>query len=303
MEGNPALSKLGFSPQDRVVIIHADDLGMCHAANAAFAGLVEFGLVTCGSVMVPCPWFPELAAYGRVHPQADIGVHLTLSSEYRHYRWPPIATQDPSSGLLDEDGYQPRTVEALYMHMSAEAAVVELRAQIDRALASGLDVTHIDTHMGAVIHPDLIGPYIALALEYRVPGLFPRLTPHAAQKMGLDARVSALVADRLTQLEADGFPLVDHVASVRLQSSEDLLPQYKAAFDALQPGLTHFIIHPAAPGAEIEAITESAWARVADFRTMLNQGLREHLQASGIHVIGYRALRRVMRAAMGPVAQ
>jgi hypothetical protein len=169
-------------------------------------------------------------------------------------------------------------------------------------LASGLDVTHIDTHMGAVIHPDLIGQYIALALEYRVPGLFPRLTPSLTTRMGLDAQLSTLVAERFTQLETGGFPLVDHVASVALQSSGDRLPQYKAAFDALQPGLTHFIIHPAAPGAEIEAITESAWARVAEFRTMLSQEFGEHLLASGIQVIGYRALRRVMRAAMGSAA-
>ena len=309
MHLNPALAQLGFSPSDRVVIIHADDLGMCHAANAAYADLVENGLVKCGSVMVPCPCFPELAAYGREHPETDIGVHLTLTSEYQHYRWAPITTQDPVSGLVDQDGYQPRTVKALHASMSAKAAVaaavaaavIELRAQIDRALASGLDVTHIDTHMGAVMHPALFSHYVALALEYRVPGLFPRLTPALIRSVNLDPQVSALARDRLSQLEAAGFPLVDHVASVSLQGREDLLGQYKRAFDALQPGLTHFIIHPAAPGAEIEVITESAWTRIADYQMTLSQELQEHLQATGIHLIGYRTLRQVMRASLGKV--
>ncbi len=299
MHHNLALIELGFSPQDRVVILHADDLGMCHAANAAFADLVSFGLVTCGSAMVPCPWFAELATYGRARPEADIGVHLTLNSEYEHYRWRPISTCDPASGLLDADGFQPRTVEALHGQMSAQAAVVELRAQMECALAAGLDVTHIDTHMGAVIHPDLIGDYVGLALEYRVPGLFARLTPELVQSLNLDPEAGEFISSQLAQLEAAGFPLVDQISGMSLQRSDLSLAPYQQAFEALPPGLTHFILHPAAPGAEIEAITDDARARVADFQTMLSQELRSHLQAAGIHVIGYRSLRQVMRAAMG----
>ena len=156
MAPNPALTGPGLTATDRAIILHADDLGMCHAANVAFARLTEAGLVLSGSVMVPCPWFPELAAWGRAHPEADIGVYLTLTSEHSCYRWGPVSTRDAGSGLLDADGYLPRTVEALHASMSVEAAVAELRSQIERALAAGLDVTHLDTHMAAVVHPALI---------------------------------------------------------------------------------------------------------------------------------------------------
>ncbi|HUW13586.1 MAG TPA: ChbG/HpnK family deacetylase, partial [Anaerolineae bacterium] len=164
---NPALAALGFAPEDRVVIMHADDLGMCHAANTAFAALVESGRPLSGSVMVPCPWFPELAALGRAHPEADIGVHLTLNSEHPLYRWGPVSTRDVTSGLLDPDGYSPSTVEALHSRMSADAAMTEMRTQIERALAAGLDVTHLDAHMAAVVYPSLLRHYVDLALQFR----------------------------------------------------------------------------------------------------------------------------------------
>jgi predicted glycoside hydrolase/deacetylase ChbG (UPF0249 family) len=215
------------------------------------------------------------------------------------YRWRPISTSDAASGLLDADGYQPRTVEALHEQMSVQAAVVEMRAQLDRALAAGLNVTHIDSHMGAVLHPDLYAHYVGLALEYRIPALLPRLTPGLIQSLNLSPQMSEGITDRLARLEATGFPLVDHISAVSLQSLDDLLAQYQQAFDALQPGLTHFILHPAAPGAEIEAIATDAWARCADFEMMLSRELESHLHAAGIQLIGYRHLRQVMRTAMG----
>ena len=105
MQSNPVLKKLGFSNDDRVAIIHTDDIGMCQASVDAFADMVDYGLISSGAVMVPCPWFLEAAAYSTAHPQADLGVHLTLTSEWETYRWGPISTRDPASGLLDEQGF------------------------------------------------------------------------------------------------------------------------------------------------------------------------------------------------------
>jgi hypothetical protein len=105
MQPNPVLKQLGFSKDDRVVIIHTDDIGMCQASIDAFADMVDYGLISSGAVMVPCPWFLEAAAYARAHPQADLGVHLTRTSEWETYRWGPISTRDPASGLLDEQGF------------------------------------------------------------------------------------------------------------------------------------------------------------------------------------------------------
>ena len=177
MQTNPVLKKLGFSPDDRVVIIHTDDIGMCQASVEAFADLADFGLISSGAVMVPCPWFLQAAAFARDHPEADLGVHLTLTCEYDLYRWGPISTRDPASGLLDDQGFMHHTSAGVWENADPDAAIAELDAQIRRALAEGMNLTHIDTHMGTVAHPQLIPGYIQLANQYGLPPMIPRLTP------------------------------------------------------------------------------------------------------------------------------
>ena len=167
--------RLGFPADARAAIVHADDLGLCHAANVAFWEDQAFGVVTSGAVMMPCSWAPEMAAWCRENPGADVGVHITLNCEWSVYRWGALSTRDRSSGLIDEQGYMWRSVEELHRHMDPAAAVAEMRAQIETALALGIDVTHIDTHMGAVMHPQLLPAYVELAVEYRVPAMLPRI--------------------------------------------------------------------------------------------------------------------------------
>jgi predicted glycoside hydrolase/deacetylase ChbG (UPF0249 family) len=286
--GNPALLRMGFSHSDPVVIIHADDLGMCHAANVAFEKMLDFEWVRCGSVMVPCPWFLELAALSASRPEADVGVHLTLNSEWASYRWPPMSTRDPSSGLVDEEGYLPRTVEEVHERLVPEAAIIEMRAQIERALDAGIDVTHIDTHMGSVAHPDLFPAYVALALEFRIPFMSARFTHEDLKARGVDHALGEGIGAQYAQLEAAGIPLVDHLAALELDHSGELLPQYKRAFDAFKPGLTHLVVHPCAPGFDMEAISQSAADRIADYQMLLSEELRAYAQVAGVKVIGYR---------------
>ena len=152
MNPNPTLRKLGFAADDRVAIIHADDIGMCQATLTAFADLLDFGLVSCGAVMAPCPWFPSVAAYAAAHPNADIGVHLTLNCEYSAYRWGALSTRDPASGMLDADGCFFRLPADTQLHADPAAVQAELEAQVAHTLAAGIDVSHIDTHMGTVAH-------------------------------------------------------------------------------------------------------------------------------------------------------
>ena len=129
MQANPVLRRLGFTDHDRVAVVHADDVGMCQATLPAFAELLDFGLVTSGAVMVPCPWFPAAAAYCREHPQADVGVHSTLTSEWDPYRWGPVSTRDEASGLLDAEGYFPRSSQQVQSQGQPEAAQAELAWQ------------------------------------------------------------------------------------------------------------------------------------------------------------------------------
>ena len=238
MAPNPVLRKLGFADNDRVAIIHTDDIGMCQATIPAFADLVDFGLISSGAVMVPCPWFPHAAAYCRQHAEVDLGVHLTLTSEWDSYRWGPVSTRDPASGLLDDEGYFYHRSEQVQEHSTPGAVQVELQAQLDRALAAGIDVTHVDTHMGAVAHLKFAPSYIDLALQHHLPPLFPRLDEAGWQGLGFGAEMAALAAQFTQQLEAQGLPLLDHLTGLPLEEEPgDLVRYHKQLVTLLFEGL------------------------------------------------------------------
>src|SRR5437764_1652443 len=160
---------------ERALILHVDDLAMCHGANRAYVELAAAGLVTCGSVMVPCPWFREIAEAAAADPALDLGVHLTLTSEWPHYRWRPLSTTSRASGLVDDEGYFWRDVASLRAHLVPDAAEAELRAQIDLAIAAGLKPTHIDAHMAAAMLLELIDLHVRLSFDYGLVPVFPRL--------------------------------------------------------------------------------------------------------------------------------
>src|SRR5437660_930043 len=146
----PLAERLGYPPGAKLLIVHADDLGMAHSVDAASVKAFESGLVTSGSIMVPCPWFPEIAVYARSHPEADLGLHLTLTSEWSLYRWGPVLTKDRAASLFDEGGYFYPTEDVAAAHISAREAEAEIRAQIERARAYGIQPTHLDSHMGTL---------------------------------------------------------------------------------------------------------------------------------------------------------
>ena len=296
MNPNPVLRKLGFADDDRVVIIHTDDNGMCQATVSAFADLVDFGLISSGAVMVPCPWFPQVAAYCRQHPQVDLGVHLTLTSEHDRCRWGPISTCDPASGLIDEEGYFYRQSEEVQEHGDATAVQAELQAQVARALAAGIDVTHVDTHMGTVAHPKFVSAYVQLAMQHGLPPMILRLDEAGWRKMGMDGETAAFAAQFVSQLEVQGMPLLDHLVALPLEQPAGRVERAKKTLDSLLPGLTHFIIHPAQDAPELRAITPSWPGRVADYQAFTSEELRDYVRHSGVQVIGYRALRELMRA-------
>ena len=296
MPPNPILRKLGFADDDRLAIIHADDIGMCQATLPAFADLLDFGLLSSGAVMVPCPWFPQVAATCRQNPQIDLGVHLTLTSEWDSCRWGPISTRDPASGLIDEEGYFYHRSEGVQEHGDPEAVQLELQAQVARALAAGIDVTHVDTHMGAVVCTRFIPAYVQSALQHRLPLMILRLDDAGWREMGLDGETAAFATQFVRQLEAQGLPLLDRLEVLPLDRPADRVEQAKEAFDALPPGLTHFVIHPAQDTPELRAITPDWQSRVADYRAFTSRELRDHVRDSGVQVIGYRALRELMRS-------
>jgi len=294
---NPVLRRLGFGPTDRVAIVHADDLGMAQGSVPAFEELAAFGIVSSGSVMVPCPWFPAVADFCRRHPQADVGVHLTLTSEWDSYRWGPISTREAASGLLDDEGYFPRTVAEVQAQARVEAVAAEMEAQVARALAAGIDVTHVDTHMGTVAAPQFIPAYIQLATAHGLPPMVPRYDEQQWLEFGLDAGTAALASGLVEGLEAMGVPLLDHLTGLHLNDETDRLDLARATFDALPAGLTHLIIHPAKDTPELRAATPTTWrARAADYQVFGSEELRAYVRSTGVQIVGYRAVRDLVQS-------
>jgi predicted glycoside hydrolase/deacetylase ChbG (UPF0249 family) len=302
VEPNPVLKKLGFADHDRLAIIHVDDVGMCQASAAAFADLWQFGLISSGAVMVPCPWFLQAARFAREHPETDLGVHLTLTSEWQTYRWGPLSTRDPKTGLLDDEGYFHHLAQPVQERADPEAVRLELVAQIERAIAAGMQPTHADTHMGTVAHARFMQGYLQTALQFKVPPMMLRLDEAGWQKVTADHEGAALdqdainiIVQMIATLEEMGVPLLDQIFGMPLDSDPALrLEHAKQAFDDLQPGVTHFIIHASKDTPELRAITPDWRCRVADYETFQKEELRRHIRDIGVQVIGYRHLQTLM---------
>ena len=297
MRSNPVLSNLGFADTDRVAIIHVDDVGMCQASIAAFAELWSFGLITCGAVMMPCPWSLEAAKFACLHPEADLGVHLTLNSEWETYRWGPVSTRDPATGLLDEQGCLHRSSAAVQQQADPAAVQRELAAQIELARANGIQPTHADTHMGTVAHPKFIQSYLQTAMQYGLPPMMLRLDEAGWRRLnlGLDEETIAQVVRMIVTLEDMGLPLLDNITGMPLDTDPALRFEHtKAVFDSLPAGFTHFIMHAAQDTPELRAITPDWACRAADYRTFLRDDLRQYLRQIGVQTIGYRAIQALM---------
>jgi predicted glycoside hydrolase/deacetylase ChbG (UPF0249 family) len=270
---------------ERAVILHVDDVGMCHGANRGFLALAERGFVTCGSVMVPCPWFREIAEAAAADPTLDLGVHLTLTSEWEHYRWAPISTVSRASGLIDDDGYFWRDVASLRRHLVPEAAEAELRAQIERTRSAGMRPTHIDAHMAAAMLPELLDCHVRLGHDYGLVPVLPRIIRFAPDPPSYDATVAAL--------ERAGLPVVDHIRGTLPVAAEAVEPGYRKLVEELPKGVTHFALHCTAPG-DVETITpqHAPW-RTNEYGLFASGAVAEWCAALGIEPIGYRDIQRL----------
>jgi predicted glycoside hydrolase/deacetylase ChbG (UPF0249 family) len=293
---NPILKKLGFTCTDRLVIIHTDDIGMCQASISAFSDLEEVGLISSGAVMMPCAWALAAVAYCRQHPKVDMGVHATLTSEWPLYRWGPISTRQTNSGLIDSEGFFYHSSEEAQEHAEARFARQELSAQLEQATRWGMQPTHIDTHMGAIAYPKLMLAYIEVGLQHGIPPMLLRLDEEEWLGRGMDSFSAKMAATMMSELEEQGIPLVDHLVGMRLDDPTDRLQRTKQALADLQPGVTHFIIHPSKDTPELRAITSDWACRVADYQVFTSQAMRDFLKASGLHVIGYRPLQQLLPA-------
>jgi len=295
MTPNPLLKKLGFSETDKVVIIHTDDIGMCHASVQAFKDLWEFGTITSGAVMVPCPWFPATAQMCRENPEMDMGVHATLNAEWDIYRWGPVSTRDQASGLMDEQGYFPQDPEVSYQNAKPEAVTVEINKQVELALAAGIDVTHVDSHMGTVINPLFVQSYIQSTASRLIPNMLPRIGASGIDMMGIGQQDLQTYAPVMQQLEAQGVPMLDGIFAMPLEHDIDHIGVAKELLSGLPAGISHFILHPSIDTPELRAICPDWRARVANYHAFMSDELRKFIEQENIKPIGYRQIRNAMR--------
>lgn len=275
--------RLGYARDAKLVIIHADDLGMTHSVNAASIKGLESGLITSASVMSPTPWFPEIADYAKAHPQLDFGIHLTLTSERVFYRWGPVAPRDKVPSLVDENGYFHLDWTKA---MSIDPADVEreLRAQIDRAIAMGVRPTHLDSHQYRLFENGkaLFQVAVRLAHDYKLPLFVVR--DWFADKPYLQDSLSP------TDLVVDHTVTID--PSVPPEKWNDF---YIAALKNLQSGVTVFIIHLAYDNEEMRAATRerSTWGaawRQRDFDFFTSERFRELIREENIKLVTWREL-------------
>lgn len=271
--------RLGYRPTDRLLIINADDLGMCHAANVGVFDALTNGCATSATLMVPCPWAREASTR---YAGEDIGVHLTLNAEFERYRWGPC-THSPT--LLDGDGGFPATVEDLFEHADIAEVRRELTAQIERAVLWGFDVTHLDSHMGPLqLRPEFFDAYLEAAVVFDLPI---RLSGEATQEaIGFPFR--SLAAE-------EGVLFPDHLL---FESGKSIRPLIESYLENPREGVTEILGHPAADTAELRAIAQDADRRVDDHRHLATDtDLTKRLADAGVHLISYRSLRDAQRAA------
>jgi predicted glycoside hydrolase/deacetylase ChbG (UPF0249 family) len=277
-------SRLGYPADAKLLILHGDDLGVAHSVNAASLDALERGAISSASVMMPTPWVTEVAAWAKAHPDADLGLHLTLTSEWETYRWGSVASKDRVPSLLDADGTFPSDVPPVVSRARLAEVELELRAQVERALAMGIHPSHLDSHMGSLFATsDLIATYIKVAHEYHLPFLALRTMPGgtpvplAPNDIVLDEVVIAgpeVPRDRWTQFYLD-------------------------AIAHLKPGLTEIIVHLGHDDAELQAVTVnhepygSAW-RQRDYDVVTSPEFKQALRDQGVRLVRWRDLQKLL---------
>ncbi len=273
------VERLGYAADAKLVILSCDDLGSCHAANVGVYEAIRDGVATCASIMVPAPWARHAAEMYR--PSDDIGVHLTLNAEHATYRWGPL-THAPS--LLSGEGGFPRNIDDLWEHADPEEVFRELRAQITRAIAWGIDVTHLAPHLTAItLRPEFFDIYLELACEFELPIRLPSSV--TAEQAGFPFR--KLAAD-------EGVVFPDHFDHDWRAGSRD---RVYGTLRNLQVGVTEVHVQPAIDTPEVRALSDSAESWIDDYRFVTaDPSLPALIAEVGAVLIGYRELRAAMRA-------
>jgi hypothetical protein len=277
--------RLGYPADSKLLIVHADDLAVAHSVDSASFDALGKNAVTSASIMVPCPWLTEVADYAKTHPNADLGLHLTLTSEWKNYRWGPVAPSDQVPSLLGPEGTLWSRTSLVAQHAKADEAERETRAQVARATALGIHPTHLDTHMGSVLaKPEISAAYVRVAHEFHLPFLavrFPGAEPFLSMLSERDIVLDSLIMASPT-VHADQW--------------RDF---YLNAINGIKPGLTQIIVHLGYDDAELQAITVdhpdygSAW-RQRDYDVVTSPEFKTALEENHIILVKWKDLQNLV---------
>jgi hypothetical protein len=288
-EGPSVQERLGHPASARLLVLHADDLGMSRSVNKATFEALEKGWITSASVLVPCPWFPDVARWAKAHPEADLGIHLALNSEWTGYRWGPLSSRDKVPTLLDPEGYLPLEETAVVARAKPAEVEAELRAQIDKARAAGLRISHLDSHMATLFRtPELFGVYRGLGVQYGLPNLIERLGERGgdASAFSVGPQTDALV-DRVISINPG-------VTAAGWQAA------YEKMLAPLPPGVYQLIVHLAYDDEEMRGATYdhpnwgAAW-RQYDLDLVKSPAFRDFLKAQGFVLVTWADVAKAAR--------
>jgi chitin disaccharide deacetylase len=279
--------RLGYPANSKLLIIHADDLAVAHSQDAASFDALDKGAATSASIMVPCPWLTEVADYAKAHPDADLGLHLTLSAEWKSYRWGPVESKDKVPSLLDPAGYLWPEVEPAVRSIKPDEAEREIRAQVEHAVSAGIRPTHLDSHMGVLFaKPELFAVYVKVAHDYKLPFLALR-GPQAPPALLSMLTEKDVILDSLIMADPSVNP-------------SNWKAFYTDAIQNLKPGLTEIIVHLAHDDAEFQAVAVdhpdygSAW-RQRDYEAVTSPEFKKALEENHVILIHWKDLKQLVQ--------
>ncbi|UHA72184.1 polysaccharide deacetylase family protein [Paenibacillus sp. 481] len=299
------MERLGYEANTKLLIINADDFGMCHATNAGIMQLLAEDAVSSASLMVPCGWSKEAATWSAAHPQLNVGIHLTFTSEWEGYKWGPVGLRSGAelSSLIAPDGSFPS--ECLTVEHQANAAHIraECIAQIEQALAYGISPSHVDNHMGSLYGlasgRDFLDVVLDVCAQYGLPFRLPR----AIARMNLPVEVMKHAQARMAQADANGVVIIDHLVGLPYsvsvdskQTYDDMKTDMLALLDDIQPGITELYTHPSHVTDELKAITPSWERRGFEFELLRDPDLKQAIADADIRVIRWSDLRDAQRS-------
>lgn len=297
-------SKLGYKSTDKVIILHVDDVGMSYESNHGAIDALEKGVARSWSIMMPCPWVPEIFHYLKKHPLTDAGLHLTLTSEWKEYRWEPLAGANIVPGLIDHEGAMHSNVADVVKHASAEEVYLEIKAQLDRSRKMNWEPTHLDSHMGTLFaQPAFLSKYLQLGKEEHIPLMFPGGHNTLMMKSNpVDEKTLQFMREEGKKLWESGLPVIDDLHNLsygwkpnaNLKSAKEIRKyktlKYIESFKELRPGITFVIMHCAISSEIFPHITDSGGIRRGDLETMMDPDFKKFLTKEGIIVTTFREL-------------